>query len=65
MYDYWILSLRQIVAGTYKNFVAEERIDSVNNLAEYAEELKSQVKYWDGEKFVNEPVMNKNYLDAK
>jgi hypothetical protein len=30
----------------------------------YWEELKQGVQYWDGEKFVSEPTMNKRYVEA-
>ncbi len=33
--------------------------------AAYYENLKKSVRYWDGEKFVKEPVRNKYYLAAK
>ena len=29
----------------------------------YVEELRQRVQYWDGEKFVHEPTMNKRYKD--
>ena len=32
---------------------------------QYYEELRQGVQYWDGEKFVHEPTMNKRYLEAK
>jgi hypothetical protein len=32
--------------------------------AKYLEELRRGVQYWDGEKFVREPTMNKRYLDT-
>jgi hypothetical protein len=31
---------------------------------QYYEDLRKRVLYWDGEKFVKEPTMNKNYLKA-
>lgn len=34
-------------------------------LSEYLESLKSKVLWWDGDKFVNYPVINKHYLAAK
>ena len=30
----------------------------------YADSLKRSLRYWDGEKFVNESVMNRNYVEA-
>jgi hypothetical protein len=33
--------------------------------AQYLEELRRGVEYWDGEKFVKEPIMNKKYLSTK
>lgn len=38
---------------------------SINNWSQYQDSLKNAVQYWDGEKFVNEPVMNKYYLIAR
>jgi hypothetical protein len=49
----------------YESFVTEGKTKPVKDLSAYAEELKKQVKYWDGDKFVNYPVMNKNYLSVK
>ncbi|MBL7127771.1 MAG: hypothetical protein ISS16_02180 [Ignavibacteria bacterium] len=34
-------------------------------LSEYLESLKSKVLWWDGDKFVNYPAINKHYLAAK
>ncbi|MBI4810960.1 MAG: hypothetical protein HY800_05885 [Ignavibacteriales bacterium] len=31
----------------------------------YLKSLKDSIKYWDGEKFVNTPTMNKKYNSAK
>jgi hypothetical protein len=32
--------------------------------AHYFEQLRQGVLYWDGEKFVHEPTMNKRYVEA-
>jgi hypothetical protein len=32
---------------------------------QYFEELRQSVQYWDGEKFVNEPTMNRKYSESK
>lgn len=34
------------------------------NFRSYADSLKRSLRYWDGEKFVSEAVMNKNYIEA-
>lgn len=45
--------------GVYKSFLKKEiNTDELNRLSD---SLKAKVKWWDGEKFVNEPAMNKNY----
>lgn len=62
------LAVKSIVAGD--NFlVSHERLVKQGKLKSkigdaYYRELKDSFRYWDGEKFVNHPVMNKNYLNA-
>jgi acetyl-CoA carboxylase beta subunit len=47
----------------HKRLEAESKLKRVLD-AQYFEELRRGVEYWDGEKFVNEPVMNKRYAEA-
>ena len=41
-----------------------KKLPQINDWSRYQDSLKKAVQYWDGEKFVNERVINKNYLDA-
>lgn len=49
----------------YKQLVEEGKLKPVKDWKKYKEKLKSLVKYWDGDKFINYPTMNKYYLLAK
>lgn len=42
-----------------------KNLPEINNWRQYQDSLKNAVRYWDGDKFVNEPVMNKYYLIAR
>lgn len=45
----------------HKQLEAEGKLSKKLN-EQYYEDLRKGVQYWDGEKFVQEPTMNKNYL---
>ncbi len=47
----------------YQQLVYEGKLKPVKNWKKYKEKLASQVRWWDGDKFVNHPVMNKYYLE--
>jgi hypothetical protein len=49
----------------YRQLVDEGKLKPVKDWKKYKEKLKSLVKYWDGDKFVNYPVLNRYYLLAK
>ncbi len=49
----------------YQQLVNEGKLKPVKDWKKYKEKLVSQVRWWDGDKFVNHPVMNKYYLEAK
>ena len=48
---------------THRKMKNEGKLTSTLN-DEYFDQLRQSVRYWDGEKFVMEPVMNKRYLEA-
>ena len=47
----------------YKRLIAEGKLKRRPD-ATYYERLRKSVEYWDGEKFVATPTMNKKYLDV-
>lgn len=49
----------------YQQLVEEGKLEPVKDWKKYKEQLKSQVQWWDGDKFVNYPAINKYYLQAK
>lgn len=49
----------------YNELLSEGKIQPIPNMKTYLDSLKTQVQWWDGVKFVNHPVINKNYLEAK
>ncbi len=49
----------------YQQLVNEGKLKPVKDWKKYKEKLASQVRWWNGDKFVNHPVMNKYYLIAK
>ena len=48
----------------HQNMEAEGKLTKKLN-AKYYGDLRQGVQYWDGEKFVHEPTMNKRYLEAR
>lgn len=49
----------------YKRLIDEGKIQPIKNWKAYGDSLRKQILFWDGDKFVNHPVMNKYYLIAK
>jgi len=47
----------------YQQLVNEGKLKPVEDWKKYKEKLAKQVRWWDGDKFVNHPVMNKYYLE--
>lgn len=43
---------------------SSKKLPHINDWNKYRDSLKNAVQYWDGEKFVNERIINKNYLDV-
>lgn len=48
----------------YKNDSTKHFPQAIN-WQNYTDSLRKEIRYWDGEKFVNNPVMNKYYLIAR
>ena len=48
----------------YEKLIKENKIPDIS-LEKYLKSLKSKVLWWNGDKFVNTPSMNKHYLAAK
>jgi hypothetical protein len=64
-FDFNITAIR---GGDYygilgKKLFQEGKIDRMPD-EKYLEEYKKEIQYWDGDKFVNYPTMNKRYLEA-
>lgn len=51
--------------GNYEELVNIKTITPIKDLNYYADSLKNAVRYWDGDRFVNYPVINKHYLAIK
>ena len=49
----------------YNDLVNEKKIKPIKDIANYNDSLKNAVLYWDGDKFVNYPTMNKHYIMAR
>ncbi len=49
----------------YKSFIDKGKIQPIKDWKVYEDSLRKEIKFWDGDKFVNHPVMNKYYLLAK
>ena len=47
----------------YERLIDEGKIQPVKNWKAYEDSLRKQILFWDGDKFVNHPVMNKYYLE--
>ena len=50
-------------AAVHTRFEAEGKVTKKLD-KDYFDEWKRNISYWDGEKFVNQPTMNKRYLEA-
>jgi hypothetical protein len=49
----------------YQMLVNEGKLKPITNWKEFENKLISNVRWWDGDKFVNYPTMNKYYLAAR
>ncbi|MHB8579051.1 MAG: hypothetical protein ACYDA4_04215 [Ignavibacteriaceae bacterium] len=49
----------------YQQLVEEGKLKPVKDWVKYKEKLASRVRWWNGDKFVNHPAINKYYLLAK
>lgn len=49
----------------YRELLGQGKIRPIEDWKAYENMLRSQMKWWDGDKFVNHPVINKCYLLAK
>lgn len=49
----------------YKNLIEKGRIKPIKDWKAYEDSLRKEIKFWDGDEFVNHPGMNKYYLKAK
>lgn len=47
------------------NLIKAGKMDKNSDWLDIKNDLKSQIRWWDGDKFVNYPVINKYYLAAK
>jgi hypothetical protein len=49
----------------YNNLIEEGKISPIKDWKVFEDSLRKEIKFWDGDKFVNYPTMNKYYLQAK
>ncbi|MBN1634420.1 MAG: VCBS repeat-containing protein, partial [Ignavibacteria bacterium] len=49
----------------YEIYVKEKKIQPIDDMKSYLDSLKNEVRYWDGDRFVKNPAINKYYLQAK
>lgn len=49
----------------YDKLIRENKIQPIENMNSYLDSLKTQIRWWDGDKFVNYTAINKHYLEAK
>lgn len=48
----------------YEIYIKEKKIQPIEDMKSYLDSLKSEVRYWDGDKFVKNSVMNRHYLEV-
>ncbi len=49
----------------YRELIAAGKIQPIKDWKAYEDSLRKEIRFWDGDKFVNYPTMNKYYLIAK
>ncbi len=49
----------------YKELIEQGKIQPIQDWIAYEDSLRKEIKFWDGDKFVNYPTINKYYLQAK
>jgi len=49
----------------YETLLSQNKIFPIPNMLTYIDSLKKEVRYWNGDKFVEHTVINRHYLEAK